>query len=122
MSRRPSSTFGIVAATAASSAGSAQAMRAAQAMASRQAVVQSLAGCGMVIGPRCSNDERPAAYCTPRRLLESQMILRILSVVLGLAGLAWLALLFSSRAILVSEKVEQGTLRQKLVCTYFAGS
>ena len=50
------------------------------------------------------------------------MIVRILSVVLGLAGLAWLALLFSSRAILVSEKVEQGTFRQKLVCTYFAGS
>ena len=50
------------------------------------------------------------------------MILRSLSVLLGLAGLAWLALLFSSRAILVSEKVAEGTFRQKLVCTYFAGS
>ena len=50
------------------------------------------------------------------------MVLRLLSVVLGLAGLAWLALLFSSRAVLVSEKVEQATLHKKLVCTYFAGS
>jgi hypothetical protein len=50
------------------------------------------------------------------------MIPRLLSVVLGLAGLAWLALLFSSRAILVSEKIQQATLHEKLVCTYFAGS
>jgi hypothetical protein len=50
------------------------------------------------------------------------MIIKVLSVVLGLAGLAWLALLFSSRAILVGERVEQATLHQQLVCTYFSGS
>ena len=50
------------------------------------------------------------------------MILKILSAVLGVAGLAWLALLFSSRAILVGERVEQATLHQQLVCTYFSGS
>jgi hypothetical protein len=50
------------------------------------------------------------------------MILKLLSVVLGLAGLAWLALLFSSRAILVSERVEKATLHEQLVCTYFSGT
>ena len=50
------------------------------------------------------------------------MIIKVLSVVLGLAGLAWLALLFSSRAILVGERVENATLHQQLVCTYFSGS
>ena len=49
-------------------------------------------------------------------------MLKILSVVLGIAGLAWLALLFSSRAVLVSERVESATLHQKLVCTYFTGT
>jgi hypothetical protein len=50
------------------------------------------------------------------------MILKLLSAILGLAALAWLALLFSSRAVLVSEKVEQATLHQRLVCTYFAAT
>lgn len=50
------------------------------------------------------------------------MILKILSTVFGIAGLAWLALLFSSRAVLVSERVEKATLHQQLVCTYFSGS
>jgi len=50
------------------------------------------------------------------------MFLKILSVVLGLAGLAWLALLFSSQAILLSERVEKATMHEKLVCTYYAGS
>jgi hypothetical protein len=50
------------------------------------------------------------------------LILKILSAILGVAGLAWLALLFSSRAILVSERVEQRTLHERLVCTYFTGS
>jgi hypothetical protein len=50
------------------------------------------------------------------------MFLKILSVVLGLAGLAWLALLFSSQAILVSERVEKAAMHEKLVCTYYAGS
>jgi hypothetical protein len=54
--------------------------------------------------------------------MESTVILRILSVLLGLAGLAWLALLFSSRAILVSEQVEEATLHRNLVCTYFAAT
>jgi hypothetical protein len=50
------------------------------------------------------------------------MLVRILSVVLGIVGLAWLALLFSSRAILVDERVESALLRERLVCTYFTGS
>jgi hypothetical protein len=50
------------------------------------------------------------------------MLLKILSGVLGAAGLAWLALLFSSRAILVGERVEAATLHRQLVCTYFTGS
>jgi hypothetical protein len=50
------------------------------------------------------------------------MILKVLSVILGLVGLAWLALLFSSRAILIGERVERATLHEKLVCTYFSGS
>ena len=51
-----------------------------------------------------------------------QMLLKALSTILGVLMLAWLVLLFSSRAILVSERVEDSGLRQKLVCTYFAGS
>ena len=50
------------------------------------------------------------------------MILKILSGTLGVAGLCWLALLFSSRAVLVSERIEDATLHQQLVCTYFTGS
>ena len=50
------------------------------------------------------------------------MILKILSGILGTAGLAWLVLLFSSRAILVDERVEDATLHQQLVCRYFTGS
>ena len=50
------------------------------------------------------------------------MIVKVLSVVVGLAALAWLALLFSSRAVLVSEKIEEATLHKKLVCTYFAAT
>jgi hypothetical protein len=50
------------------------------------------------------------------------LILKILSTLLGIAGLAWLVLLFSSRAILVSERVEERGLVEKLVCTYFTGS
>ncbi len=50
------------------------------------------------------------------------MLLKVVSVVLGVAGLAWLALLFSSRAILVGERVEDATLHRQLVCTYFSGS
>lgn len=50
------------------------------------------------------------------------MILKMLSAVLGVAGLAWLVLLFSSRAILVSERIEEHTLHERLVCTYFTGS
>jgi len=49
-------------------------------------------------------------------------MLKFLSIVLGIAGIAWLALLFSSRAVLVSERVERATLHEKLVCTYFAGT
>lgn len=50
------------------------------------------------------------------------MVIKVLSGVLGVAGLAWLALLFSSRAILVGERVEQRTFHERLVCTYFSGS
>lgn len=50
------------------------------------------------------------------------MILRLLSVLLGVALLAWLALLFSSRAVLIGEKVEDAPLHKELVCTYFAGT
>jgi len=50
------------------------------------------------------------------------LILKILSAILGIAGLAWLALLFSSKAILVGERIEQRTLHERLVCTYFSGS
>lgn len=50
------------------------------------------------------------------------LVIRILSGVLGVAGLAWLVLLFSSRAILVGERVEQRTFHERLVCTYFSGS
>jgi hypothetical protein len=50
------------------------------------------------------------------------LILKTLSAVLGIAGLAWLALLFSSKAILVSERIEQRTFHERLVCTYFTGS
>ena len=50
------------------------------------------------------------------------MVLKILSTILGVAGLAWLVLLFSSQAILVGERVEERGLLEKLVCTYFTGS
>jgi len=50
------------------------------------------------------------------------LILKILSAVLGAAGLAWLALLFSSKAILVGERVEQRTFHERLFWTYFSGS
>jgi hypothetical protein len=50
------------------------------------------------------------------------LILKILSTLLGIAGLAWLVLLFSSKAILVSERVEERTFHERLVCTYFTGS
>jgi hypothetical protein len=50
------------------------------------------------------------------------MFIRIVSAVVGVVALAWLTLLFSSRAILVSEKVEQAMLRERLVCVYFNGS
>jgi hypothetical protein len=50
------------------------------------------------------------------------MVTRIVSGVLGIAGLAWLALLFSSKAILVGERVEERTFHERLVCTYFTGS
>ena len=50
------------------------------------------------------------------------MVIKLVSGVLGLAGLAWLALLFSSHAVLVGERIEQHTLHERLVCTYFTGS
>jgi hypothetical protein len=50
------------------------------------------------------------------------MVTRIVSGVLGVAGLAWLVLLFSSKGILIGERVEDRTLHRKLVCTYFTGS
>jgi hypothetical protein len=50
------------------------------------------------------------------------LILKILSTILGVAGLAWLVLLFSSKAILVSEQIEARTFHERLVCTYFTGS
>ena len=50
------------------------------------------------------------------------MLLKALSTILGILMLAWLVLLFSSRAILVSERVGESTLPQKLICTYFTGS
>jgi hypothetical protein len=50
------------------------------------------------------------------------VILKVLSAILGVAGLAWLALLFSSKAILVGERVEQRTFHERLVCRYFTGS
>ncbi len=50
------------------------------------------------------------------------MVLKIVSGVLGVAGLAWLVLLFSSKAILVGERIEERTLYKRLACTYFTGS
>jgi hypothetical protein len=50
------------------------------------------------------------------------MVIKIVSTVLGIAGLAWLVLLFSSKGILVGERVEERTLHRRLVCTYFTGS
>jgi len=50
------------------------------------------------------------------------MVIKLVSGVLGLAGIAWLVLLFSSKAILVGEHIEQRTLHERLVCTYFTGS
>lgn len=51
-----------------------------------------------------------------------QVLIKVVSGILGVAGLCWLALLFSSRAILVGERVEDATLHQQLVCTYFTGT
>ena len=50
------------------------------------------------------------------------MIIKIVSGALGIAGLAWLVLLFSGRAILVGERIEKHTLHQRIVCSYFSGS
>ena len=50
------------------------------------------------------------------------MVIKIVSGVLGVAGLAWLVLLFSSKAILVSEQVEERSFYKRLACTYFTGS
>lgn len=50
------------------------------------------------------------------------VFIKLISGVLGVAGLAWLVLLFSSKAILVGETVEQRVFHQTLVCTYFTGS
>ena len=50
------------------------------------------------------------------------MVIKILAGVRGVAGLAWLVLLFSSRASLVCERIEQRTFHDRLVCTYFTGS
>ena len=50
------------------------------------------------------------------------MMLKLLSAALGVAGLAWLVLLCSSRAILVNERVEKATLHERLVCEYFTGT
>ena len=50
------------------------------------------------------------------------MVLKIISGLLGVAGLAWLALLFSSRAILVDERVVEHAFYKRLECTYFTGS
>jgi len=38
------------------------------------------------------------------------VVIKIVSVILGVAGLCWLALPFSSKAILVSERVEKAAL------------
>ena len=50
------------------------------------------------------------------------MVLKIISAVLGVAGLAWLVLLFSSKAILVDEQVVEHAFYKRLACTYFTGS
>jgi hypothetical protein len=50
------------------------------------------------------------------------VVIKVVSGILGVAGLCWLALLFSSKAILVTEEVEDATLHKQLVCTYFTGS
>ena len=50
------------------------------------------------------------------------MVVKILSGILGVAGLCWLALLFSSKAVLVNEQVQDAPLHKQLVCTYFTGS
>jgi hypothetical protein len=50
------------------------------------------------------------------------MVLKIISAVLGVAGLAWLVLLFSSKAILVDERVVERAFYKRLACTYFTGS
>ena len=62
------------------------------------------------------------AYLTRCDEWNFQMLLKAFSTIVGILMLAWLALLFSSRAILVSERVVESGLREKLVCTYFAGS
>jgi len=50
------------------------------------------------------------------------LILKLVSTFLALAGIAWLALVFSSRAILVNEQVVQATLHERLECVYFTGT
>ena len=50
------------------------------------------------------------------------MTWKLISTLLGIAGLAWLVLVFSSRAILVGERVEKATLHERLVCEYFTGT
>jgi hypothetical protein len=50
------------------------------------------------------------------------VIFKIVSGILGLVVLCWLALLFSSRAILIGEHVEDRALYKLLVCGYFTGS
>jgi hypothetical protein len=69
----------------------------------------------MVLRLCYKNDLRDAANC-------SEMLLKTLSALVGILMLAWLALLFSSRAILVNESIENGALREKLLCSYFTGS
>jgi hypothetical protein len=64
--------------------------------------------------------DRPAPYNRPRppRDVRGHQILSGSWV----SPVSVLALLFSSRAILVSERIEDATLHQQLVCTYFNGS
>jgi hypothetical protein len=50
------------------------------------------------------------------------MMLKFWSAVFALVGLAWLALIFSSHAVLIGEQVKEATLHKQLVCTYFSGT
>lgn len=49
-------------------------------------------------------------------------MLKIVAGVLGVAGLAWLSLVFSSQAILVDERIEKRPFHERLVCTYYTGT